>query len=149
MPIKQHVIQQPMGTGTQPYHNAVRNRLVHLLSRCFFGKPTCTPRYAEAHRNRQKGMRAFSLQSCCIDCAAGLSHWTAVLSYPLMYGVQSIRVLISAQSGKKDADSLQGKKDSGVQCVQISSFVSLVICCLSCCVQLFNFVFSSYLDRKS
>lgn len=27
------------------------------------------------------------LESCCIDCGSCLSHWTAALSYPLMYGV--------------------------------------------------------------
>lgn len=136
-----------MGTGTQPYHNAVRNRLVHLLSRCFFGKHACTPRYAEAHRNRQKGMRAFSLQSCCIDCAAGLSHWTAVLKLSTYVWSLVHKSFNFSLEWQERCRFTAGKKDSGVQCVQISSFVSLVICCLSCCVQLFNFVFSSYLDR--
>lgn len=150
MPVKKHVIQQPVGTETQPCHNAVRNRLVHLLSPCLWKThmhtQICRHTGTETKACSHTDTRKFCLESCCIDCGACVSHWIEVLSYPLMYGVQSITVLISVQSGKNDADAPQGIDGSWVPCVQIISFVSSIICCLSCCVQLYNFLFD--LDKE-
>lgn len=66
----------------------------------------------------------FCLKCWCMDCAARFSHWTIVLSYPLMHRVFSCNSFKFSLEWQERHKCTTGS-DSRVPCVQISLYCLL------------------------
>lgn len=89
IPVKQRVILQPAGTGSQPDYNAVSSRLVYPLSPHLWNihmhAQICAHMRADTKTCVRTGAGKRCLERWIVQLAR--SHWTDALRYPLMQRV--------------------------------------------------------------